>query len=464
MTISYLPKSWTPTRVRGHEGEVTFPGDPTWDEARQAWNVFVDQRPAVVFFPEDADDVAAAVRYAREAGLRVAIQSTGHTASALGDLSQTALIRTSRMRGVEIDPIARRARVEAGVIWDEVVQPATGFGLTALHGSSPDVGVMGYSLGGGIGWLARLYGLASNSITAIELVTAEGEQVRVDEDNDSDLFWGLRGGVANFGIVTALELELFPLEQAYAGWLIWDWERSQDVLDRWVDWTHTTPNTVTSAGRILRLPPLEFIPEPIRGRDLVVVEAAYVGSEESGAKLLEPLRELKPEMDTFGMVPAGALTRLHQDPEGPTPGIGDGGLVDELPPGAIDAYLAAAGPGSGSPLVSSEIRQLGGALGRPAPGGGALSHLDGSFATFSVGVPMDADSARAIEHQLEAVDDALAPWSSGRVYTNFAMQAEDARSIFPAETYRRLRALKRRMDPGGLFHSSQQIPAASDID
>jgi FAD/FMN-containing dehydrogenase len=446
-------------RVDGHLGQVVFPGDIGWDEARQAWNVFVDQRPAAVLFPEDADDVAAAVRYAREAGLRVAVQGTGHMASPLGDLSKTALIRTTRMQGVEIDGAARRARVEAGVIWDDVVKPATELGLTALHGSSPDVGVMGYSLGGGIGWLARLYGLATNSITAIELVTADGEQLRVDESHDSELFWGLRGGVANFGVVTAVELELFPLEQVYAGWLIWDWERSHDVLNRWVEWTETTPDTVTSAGRILRLPPLDFIPEPIRGRDIVVVEAAYVGSEESGVELLRPLRELKPELDTFGVVPAYALARLHQDPEGPTPAIGNGGLLDELPPAAVDAYVAAAGPGSGSPLVSSEFRQLGGALGRPAPGGGALSRLEGSFATFSVGLPMDAESAHAIERHVHVVNDSLAPWRSGRMYTNFAEQAEDVRSIFPAETYERLRALKRRLDPSGLFHASQQIPA-----
>jgi FAD/FMN-containing dehydrogenase len=367
------------------------------------------------------------------------------------------------MRGVSIDAAARRARVEAGAIWDELVAPATGAGLTALHGSSPDVGVVGYSLGGGIGWLARLYGLAANSITAVELVTADGDQVRVDDDHDADLFWGLRGGAANFGIVTALELELFPLQQAYAGWLIWDWEHSQDVLDRWVEWTHTTPSTVTSVGRIMRLPDLEFVPAALRGRDIVVVEAAYVGSRESGEELLRPLRELRPEMDTFDVVPAYDLTRLHRDPEGPSPGIGDGGLVQELPPGAIDAYLAAVGPGSGSPLVSTELRQLGGALGRPAPGGGALSHVDGSFAVYSVGVPADHEAMPAMQQHVGAVTSALAPWASRRKLGNFSGSAEDPRSLFPDESYYRLRALKNRMDPGGLFHASQPIPAASDI-
>jgi FAD/FMN-containing dehydrogenase len=462
MTLTYSALRRRPERIEGHHGEVVFAGERGWQDARQSWSLLVDQHPAAVLFPEDADDVAAGIRYAREAGLRVAVQSTGHSAGALGDLSGTVLLRTSRMRGVSIDPAGRRARVAAGAVWDDVVRPATEVGLTALHGSSPDVGVAGYSLGGGVGWLARLYGLATNSITAVELVTADGEQLRVDEDHDSDLFWGVRGGLANFGVVTALELELFPLETAYAGWLVWDWQHARDVLGRWVEWTHTTPTTVTSVGRILRLPVSDLVPEPFRGRDLVVVEAAYAGARESGEELLRPLRELRPEADTFDVVPAYALTRLHRDPEGPSAGIGDGRLVDELPQAALDAYLDAAGPGSGTKLVSSELRQLGGALARPAPGGGALSHVEGAFTVFSVGVPAGRDAGPAIRESIAAANGSLAPWASGRRLANFSGGAEDPRSMFTAGAYHRLRALKNRTDPGGLFHASQQLPAASD--
>ena len=455
------PRQATRERVRGHAGRVAFPGDADWDDARAAWNLAVDQRPAAVFFPEDAGDVAAAIRYAREAGLQVAVQSTGHMASSLDDLSETALVRTTRMNDVRVRADERKARVESGAIWDEVVTPATQRGLTALHGSSPDVGVAGYTLGGGIGWLSRLHGLAANSITAVELVTAEGEHVRADVDHEPELFWGVRGGVANFGIVTALELRLFPLEHVYAGWLVWDWERSQDVLERWVEWTGTTPDEVTSAARVLQLPPIDEIPEPLRGRRLVVVEAAYVGSEEEGRRLLRPLRELAPELDTFAVQPPYALTRLHQDPEGPTPGIGNGSLVDGLPPAAVAADVDVVGPGSGSPLVSSELRQLGGALGRPAPSGGALSKLDAAFASYSIGIPMGAESARAVAEHVNLVNGTLASWGSGRVYANFSDARVDASSIFLPEAYARLVALKRRMDPSGVFHASQEIPAAA---
>ena len=294
--------------------QAYFPGDPKWDDVRRAWNLAVDQQPAAVFVPESADDVAEAVNFARRNGLRVALQGTGHGAAPLGSLEDTVLVKTHLMQEIEIDCARRRARAGAGVIWEQVVEPATAYGLTALHGSSPDVGVVGYTLGGGIGWLARRYGLAANSVTAVELVTADGEHVRADADNEPDLFWGLRGGGGNFGAVTAIEFALYPVEHAYAGWLVWPWERSRDVLTRWAELTETFPDTITSLARILRLPPAPFIPEPFRGRDLVVVEATYLGEEERGRELLAPLRELNPEMDTFATVPA---LELDAAPSGP---------------------------------------------------------------------------------------------------------------------------------------------------
>ncbi len=448
--------------VAGHAGESFFPGDDGWNEARQAWNLAVDQHPAAVLFPRDAADAAAAVGFARRVGLRIAVQGTGHMAASLGDLSDTVLVRTTNLREVEIDAPRRRARAGAGVIWEEVVEPATALGLTALHGSSPDVGVVGYSLGGGIGWLARRYGLASNAVTAVELVTAEGEQVRVDADNDSELFWGIRGGAGNFGIVTAIEFALYPIEHVYAGWLVWPWERAAEVFGSWAEWVESVPDTVTSIARILRLPPAPFIPEPLRGRDLAVIEAAYLGDEQRGAELLRPLRDLAPELDTFSTIPVAGLARLHQDPEGPTPGIGDGGLFDTLSPEAIESFLAVAGPGSGSPLVSAEIRHLGGALATPAAGGGALSHLDAGFAYHAVGIPTDPEAAEAVVHRVNAVKAALLPWGRGRSYLNFAEEPVDAAAFFGHEAYRRLRDLRGQMDPDRLFRASQEIPPSKD--
>ena len=201
-----------------HAPPVLTPADPGWDDARKAWNLAVDQRPAAIAVPTCESEVIAAVNFARHHGLRVAAQGTGHNAAPLGPLADTILVKTERMRRVSIDPVARIARVEAGVVWLEVVEAAARHGLAALAGSSPDVGVVGYTIGGGMSWLGRAYGLSANNVEAIEVVTADGRLVRADACTETDLFWALRGG-GSFGVVTAIELRLFPVTEVYAGLL-----------------------------------------------------------------------------------------------------------------------------------------------------------------------------------------------------------------------------------------------------
>ena len=360
-------------RIRG---EVVVPTDPGYDQARQAWNLHADQRPAFVVFPENADDAVAIVDYARRYGLRIAPQGTGHNASPLAWDANTILLSTSRMRGVIVDVPARRARVSAGTLWLDVTALASEHGLAPLAGSSPDVGVVGYCLGGGVSWLGRAHGLAANSVLGIELVTADGRLRRVDADHDADLFWALRGGGGSFGVVTAMEIALYPVPELYAGAMFWPIERSSEILHAWREWTLTAPDTVTSSARILQLPPLPQIPEPLRGGSFVTIDAAVIGSRAFGAEIVQPLRDLRPDIDTFEMVAPVALSRLHNDPEEPVPGMAEHRMLAELPPEAIDAFVAAAGPGSGSALLAAEIRHLGGALGVAQPGHGALAKLD----------------------------------------------------------------------------------------
>src|SRR5256885_4949520 len=290
---------------------IVMPHDESWDEARLAWNLAVDQQPAAVALPESARDVGAIVRWARERGLRVAPQGTGHNAHALGSLAHTVLLKTERMRAVAIDARAQRARVEAGVLWLEVVEAAAEHGLAALAGSSPDVGVVGYTLGGGLSWLGRKYGIGANSVTAVELVTADGRLVRADAENEPDLFWALRGGGGSFGVVTALEFRLYPLAEVYAGWLFFPIERAEEVLYTWRLSLDSMPDEMTLVARFLRLPRIPEIPEPLRGRSFVVVEGIYVGDEAEGAELIRPLRELGPELNTFATIPMPALSHLH---------------------------------------------------------------------------------------------------------------------------------------------------------
>src|SRR3712207_610811 len=246
------------------DGAVHLPGDPGYDEARLPWNLAVDQRPAAVALPRSTDEVVTIVKAAAAAGLRVAPQGTGHNAGPLGPLADVVLLRTSRMRATTVDPVRGRVRVQAGALWEDAVAAAAEHGVTVLHGSSPDVGVVGYSLGGGMGWYARALGLQTNSVTGAEVVTADGTVLRADADRHPELFWALRGGGGNLGIVTELEFRTFPFDTAYAGMLVWDWQHALTVLDRWARWAVDAPDEVTTSFRLMQLPPLPDIPEPLQ--------------------------------------------------------------------------------------------------------------------------------------------------------------------------------------------------------
>jgi FAD/FMN-containing dehydrogenase len=437
-------------------GSLVLPGDQDWDEARQAWNLAVDQRPFAVALPESADDVRELVRFAAGHGLRIGPQGTGHGASPLEDLGETILLKTSRMREVSIDAGRRRARVEAGALWQDVVAPAAERGFVVLHGSSPDVGVVGYSLGGGMGWLARSRGLAANSVTAVEVVTADGRLVRADRDSEPDLFWAVRGGGGNFGVVTAIELALFETPELYAGAMFWPTERAGEVLHAWREWVETVPEEVTSLGRVLHLPPIPDIPEPLRGNSFVVVEAAFTGPESEGAALVATLRELGPAMDTFAAVPPTALPHLHMDPPKPVPGVGDGMFLDALPAEAVDAIVATGIP----PLLSLEVRHLGGALAQPSALNGAVGSIDAAFAVFAVGFAPTPEIGAAVDSAVDAAKEALARWESERTYFNFAERSVPAERLYADEAYRRLRRIRAAYDPGSLFVANHPIPPA----
>src|SRR4051795_729259 len=423
-------------------GELVLPDDPSWDEARAAWNLTVDQRPAAVAFPESAGDVVAVVGLARDLGMRVAAQGTGHNASAIESLDGTILLKTSRMRGVEVDPVARVARVEAGVTWGEVTAAVSEHGLAALAGSSHDVGVVGYTLGGGLSFLARKHGLAANSVTAVELVTADGEFRRVDADNDPDLFWAVRGGGGSFGAVTAIEFRLYPYAQVYAGMLVFPWERAAEVLHAWRELVPTLPDEMTTVGRILQVPPLPDIPEAFRGRQLVVVEAIHLGDEPEGAELLKPLTELGPEISTLATIPGAGLQMLHMDPPEPVPGASDYAMLDDFPADAVDRLVELAGPGSDSPLLSVELRQLGGAIAEPRPEHGARGTFPGRYIMFAVGMVMAPEMKAVIEGHAGRIVEALREHRSESGYMNFAERSVDAADHFDEESYGRLRAIK----------------------
>ena len=388
----------------------------------------------------------------------MAAQGTGHGADALTSLDGVVLVKTERMRGVSVDPAARRARVEAGVLGGELGPAAAEHGLTSLGGSSPDVGVVGFAIGGGIGWLSRRHGLTCNTITEAEVVTADGEQVRANADENTELFWALRGGGGDFGVVTALELELFPIETVYAGSLMFPAAHGVDLVPAYLDWLRTVPDELTSGIRFLYLPPIPEVPEPLRGVPIVDVTGAFIGDAAEGAALLDPLRSLAdPIIDGWAEIPAPALSRINGDPEQPSPGVTHHIVVGDLTDGAAEAFIEVAGPESGTPLLAVATRHLGGALASAPPGAGALGQVQGEHVINGVGLAMQPDIGAGPQHGSGPDHAAFEPWSNGVHYLNFADRPSDGSKGFDAQTWSRLLDVKKSVDPNGLFLAAHPV-------
>jgi FAD/FMN-containing dehydrogenase len=441
-------------------GRVVYPTDAEWDVAHQAFSLLIDQRPEAMVFPADADDVVTIVNYAREHGLRVAPQATAHNAGPLGALDGTIVVQTSDMQDVSIDPVARRVRVGSGVKWESVAPDLSNHGLAGLHGSSPDVGIAGYSLGGGIGWLARKYGMQTNSVTAIELVTADGEFIRATAENHPDLFWALRGGGGNYGVVTAIEFAVYPVEELYSGALFFPFERASEVLHTWRELLPTFPEELMTWANILHFPPLPDIPEPFRGRSFTIVMGAYLGEEAEGRELLQRLRDLGPEIDTFAMNPPSELAELAMDPPDPLPFVSGHELLEELPASLLDEILSIVGPDSdsGTSLTMFQLRHMGGALARRSPGAGARATLPGEVNLFTLGVA-EGEAVQAVHARIARLVAAAKPHRAGH-YPNFVEEPADASTFFDADTWARLREVKALYDPQDLFKGNHHVPPA----
>ncbi len=451
----------------GLKGVAYVPGDEGYDEARAAWNLNAHQHPALVVVAEGAADVLAAVRLAREQGLGVGVMATGHGVAAPADGG--VLINTSHMKGVHVDPETRTARVEAGVKWADVVPEATAHGLAGLQGSSSDVGVIGYTMGGGFGWLGRKYGFAADSIKEADVVTADGELLKVSAYENADLFWGLKGGGGNFGIVTSLEFALYPITHVYGGNLFYPVERADEVLELYGRWSADLPDEVTSGVAFMNFPPFEEIPEPLRGNSLIAVRFCYTGEdlEGKGEELLHPWREGfgEPVMDTFGVMPYEAMDMISMDPVDPIGAYGHVEMLRDLSTETAETLVELAGADSNSPLVMLELRQLGGALSRPPADLNPMGRSDSRFIMYGLGATPTPEMAQAVQAYLAYVAEVVRRHASGATYVNFmdldGASAERVRAAYSPEDWQRLVALKDCYDPANLFRFNRNIPPSS---
>jgi hypothetical protein len=399
------------------------------------------------------EEVQAAVVFARDAGLTVAPQATGHLGQALPSLERTMLLKTAlHDGGVQVDPANRTARIKAGARWGEVVEAVAPHGLAVMHGSSPTVGVIGYLLGGGLSFYGRRHGLAVNHVRALEVVTPDGIHRRADPEHNRDLFYALRGGGGGYAVVTAVEIGLLPYAEVTGGAMFFAAVDARRVMRAWLGWTAHASEDITTTFRLLNLPPLPEVPEPLRGKATVCVDGVALDPAQAERLEAHLCYAATPILGGFGPMPSAAVPRLHGDPEAPAPFIGDGMLLDKLDDWAIDSFLRTAGPGS--PLLAAEIRHLGGALAAPPPGAGARGHLEGRFLLFGVGIPGAAASEERLNGFLDQYLDAMRPWATGTRFLSFAERTGSLRTCVPDSVLQRLQRIRAVADPDGLLVAS----------
>ena len=437
-----------------------YPGDADYQQAVTAWNLLGSHAPAVVAMASRPEHVVQAVRRARADGLGVGVMATGHGTGVA--VAGGMLVNTSAMRGLMVDPVSRTARVQAGVSWREVNERAARYGLIGLQGSSSRVGVVGYSLGGGFGWLGRHFGFASQSITSAELVTAVGELVTVDASHHPELFWGLRGSAGNLGIVTAIELRLVELDVVYAGALYYPLADAVDVLGGYAEWARKQPDEIASSAALVNFPPLPALPEELRGRSFACIRVCYSGADLGpGVAAVRDLRHAlgTPLIDQVRRMPALDLDLVSAEPVDPLPVLLHSALLPDLTGPLIEQVAAAQTPDSGVLFV--EFRHLGGALRVPSDQLSPMNRTGAQFSLNAAALAFPPGGPQGAAAALDVVARRVAPFADGAGYVNFLEGADGSRrmhSAFSEPEWRRLQALKSHWDPGNLFRFNRNIP------
>ncbi len=437
-------------------GRLHTPGDETWEAVRTPWVVNIPQHPMAVLEVRDADDVVAAVRWAVDHGFQVTAQPTGH--SGLSALDETLLLRTRALGGIEVDVRRRTATVGAGVKAGELCAALEGTGLTFLCGSNPDPSVTGMTITGGISWFGRAYGLGADSIVSVELVDGLGRYRRLSATEDPELFWAVRGGGGDFGIITRLEVALHPAPAVYGGRFLWPLEQTEAVLRTFKEATEVAPEQLTTWFHVYQFPPFPDVPEPIRGKSFASVAIAFIGSAEEAEPHLAAYRAIPGMvMDLVGEVPLSALGSIAEEPTDPMPGMQHSQLLEDLDDDAIAALVATVGPDSGSPLTIVQIRHLGGAFAADRPGRGSHGPVTEPYNLFALGVPAVPELVAPIEMFFGRLGASVAHVASGRTLLNFLEWDEEPGKWWAPATRERLASAKAVSDPLQTIRSNRSV-------
>lgn len=443
-------------------GVVILPDDPGYDAARRVWNGMIDRRPAVIVRCVGVEDVRAAVGFAREHDLPVAVRGGGHNVAGFGTCDGGLVIDLSLMKGVAVDPEARTARVEAGCLLSDLDRATQVYGLAVPAGQISHTGIAGLTLGGGMGWLMRQHGLTIDNLLAVELVSAEGEPLRASEAENADLFWAVRGGGGNFGVVVAFEYRLHRVgPTVLGGLLVYPIAQARAVLRHARGVMAAATDELGLVALVTTAPPVAPFPEALWGRPVLALGLCFAGKVAAGERVVAPLRAFgAPAIDLVGPMPYVALQAMS-DPAAPHGRHyrTKAGYLADLPDEAIDAFLDRAAVPT-SPFAVVELQAMGGAVGRVPEGATAFAHRDAAWMFNAIGAwpAADPEAERHIGWA-RRVAEALAPWSTGGVYVNTLGEegADRVRAAYRPATYARLAAIKSKYDPGNVFRLNQNI-------
>jgi FAD/FMN-containing dehydrogenase len=445
----------------GFSGEVLTPAQPGYDEARRVFNAMIDRRPAVIGRCTSTADVVAAVNVAREHGLVVAVRCGGHSVSGLGTCDDGMLIDLSGLESIAVDSEARTARAGGGVLWGEFDAATQAHELHTPGGRVTTTGLGGFTTGGGYGWTSSRHGLACDNLISVEVVLADGSVVRASEQEHADLFWGIRGGGGNFGIVTEFEFRLHPLGPiVLAGLVMFPMARAQNVVRRWRDWADAAPDEVSTACAVITAPPEPFVPAELHGKPVVAFAVLYVGDPEQGTEMVQPLKDLGPAVDHIGQMPYTAF-QAALDPLAP-PGVRSywrGEYLPDLSDAAIDTFLAHAVDVTtpGAPLSQMIIFRIGQGVAAVPDEATAFSHRDARYLFHPISIWTEPGDDERMIGAGRASAAALRPFSTGASYLNFTPESDRVRDAYGEEKYARLVALKDAYDPANLFRLNQNI-------
>jgi FAD/FMN-containing dehydrogenase len=442
-------------------GGLVRPTDADYDERRAIWNGAHDRYPALIARCAGTADVIRALEFARSEELPVAVRAGGHSIPGFSSVDGGMVIDLSPMRGIDVDPHLRTVRVQPGVTWAELDHETQAFGLATTGGLVSSTGVAGFTLGGGIGWLMRKHGLACDNLVAADVVTADGRLVHASEDENTDLYWGLRGGGGNFGIATSLELRLHPVGPTITGGgVFYAGDRAGEVLRAYREWVPGAPEELTTLVNLLTCPPAPFLPEEWHGRPLVAIIGMHAGPAEDAERALRPLRTLgAPVADLFGPMPYTAMQSLIDPLWGPgASSYMKAGFLRGLDDRTIDTLVAEHARVT-SPKTEIHVQHLGGAVARVAPEATAFGQRDAPFILNIIASTFTSDGYDDAVDWAQSAYAALAPALTGGSYVNFLSdEGQDrVRAAFDPAAYERLVALKDEYDPDNVFALNQNV-------